>query len=249
LSKPTQAVFLETPSNPLLEVLDIRMIADLAHQAGARVVVDNVFATPILQKPLELGADIVVYSTTKHIDGQGRCLGGAVLCSQEFLDEYLLAFMRHTGPSMSPFNAWVMLKGLETLRLRVEAQSNAAHKIAEFLEQQPKVNAVRYPALPTHPQHQLAMQQMSMGSTLISFDYDGDKAQVFRFLNQLQVIDISNNLGDSKSLMNHPSTMTHQRLTEEIRLRLGILPNSVRLSVGLEDVQDLCDDLAQAMNH
>ncbi len=249
LSKPTQAVFLESPSNPLLEVLDIRMIADLAHQSGARVVVDNVFATPILQKPLELGADIVVYSTTKHIDGQGRCLGGAILCSQEFIDEYLLAFMRHTGPSMSPFNAWVMLKGLETLRLRVEAQSNAAHKIAEFLQNHKKILKVRYPTLPSHPQHELAMQQMSMGSTLISFDYDSDKAQLFRFLNQLQVIDISNNLGDTKSLINHPSTMTHQRLTEETRLRLGILPNSVRLSVGLEDVQDLCDDLAQAMNH
>ncbi len=249
LSKPTQAVFLETPSNPLLEVLDIRMIADLAHQAGARLVVDNVFATPILQKPLELGADIVVYSTTKHIDGQGRCLGGAILCSQEFLDEHLLSFVRHTGPSMSPFNAWVMLKGLETLRLRVEAQSHAAHKIAEFLESHQKIKAVRYPALPSHPQYKLAMQQMSMGSTLISFDYDGDRAELFKFVNSLQVIDISNNLGDTKSLINHPTTMTHQRLEEEQRLRLGILPNSVRLSVGLEDVQDLCDDLAQAMRN
>ncbi len=247
LSKPTQAVFLESPSNPLLDVLDIKMIADLAHQAGALLIVDNVFATPIFQKPLELGADIVVYSTTKHIDGQGRCLGGVVLCSQEFMENHLLQFVRHTGPSLSPFNAWVMLKSLDTLRLRVEAQSRSARKIAEFLETHPQILRVRYPELKSHPQHELAMKQMKMGSNLISFDYDGDKKEVFRFLNALKIIDISNNLGDTKSLITHPSTTTHQKVEEEMRLRLGILPNSVRLSVGLEDVKDLCDDLASAM--
>ncbi len=247
LATPTQMVFLETPSNPLLEVLDIQMIADLAHQAGAKLIVDNVFATPILQKPLQLGADIVVYSTTKHIDGQGRCLGGAVLSDHAFWEDYLLPFMRHTGPSMSPFNAWVMLKGMDTLKLRVEAQSHSAKILAEFLENQPKIKIVRYPALKSHAQHELAMRQMSLGSNLISFDYDGDKTAVFKFLNALNIIDICNNLGDTKSLITHPATTTHSRLEEADRQKLGISPQSIRLSVGLEDVADLQADLQQAM--
>ena len=247
LSKPTQAVFLETPSNPLLEILDIPMIADLTHKAGGKLIIDNVFATPLLQKPLELGADIVVYSTTKHIDGQGRCLGGAILCSQEFLDDYLMQFVRHTGPAMSPFNAWVMLKGMDTLKIRVEAQSHSAHKIAEFLQNHPKIKTVRYPGLKSHRQHELAMRQMSMGGTLISFDYDGNKEQVFKLMDSLNLIDISNNLGDTKSLITHPATTTHQRLEEEARARLGIKPNSLRLSVGLEDSDDLIADFKASL--
>ena len=247
LAKPTQAVFLETPSNPLLEILDIQMIADLTHKAGGKLIVDNVFSTPLLQKPLTLGADIVVYSTTKHIDGQGRCLGGAILSSQEFLEDHLLKFVRHTGPAMSPFNAWVMLKGLETLKLRVDAQSKNAFEIAKFLQSHPKIAITRYPELPSHKQHELAMRQMSHGGTLISFDVHGDKNDVFRMMNSLNFIDISNNLGDTKSLITHPATTTHQRLEEATRARLGIGQNSLRLSVGLEDVRDLIQDLEQAL--
>ena len=247
LSKRTQAVFLETPSNPLLEILDIQMIADLTHKAGGKLIVDNVFSTPLLQKPLTLGADIVVYSTTKHIDGQGRCLGGAILSSQEFLEEHLLKFVRHTGPAMSPFNAWVMLKGLETLKLRVDAQSKTTFEIAKFLQSHPKIAITRYPELPSHKQHELAMRQMSHGGTLISFDVHGDKNDVFRMMNSLNFIDISNNLGDTKSLITHPATTTHQRLDEAARARLGIKQNSLRLSVGLEDVRDLIQDLEQAL--
>ena len=248
LAKPTQAVFLETPSNPLLEILDIQMIADLTHKAGGKLIVDNVFSTPLLQKPLTLGADIVVYSTTKHIDGQGRCLGGAILSSQEFLEDHLLKFVRHTGPAMSPFNAWVMLKGLETLKLRVDAQSKTAFEIAKFLQSHPKIAITRYPELPAHKQHELAMRQMSHGGTLISFDVHGDKNDVFRMVNSLNLIDISNNLGDTKSLITHPATTTHQRLEEAARARLGIGQNSLRLSVGLEDVRDLIQDLEQALS-
>ncbi len=249
LSQPTQAVFVETPSNPTLDILDIAMIAELTHKAGGKLIVDNVFATPILQKPITLGADIVVYSTTKHIDGQGRCLGGAVLCSQDFLEQHLLQFVRHTGPAMSPFNAWVMLKGLETLKIRVEAQSCSAFKIAEFLDDHPKTKMVRYPALKSHPQHELAMEQFTgiLGGTLLSFEHIGDKQDAFRMLNALNVIDISNNLGDTKSLITHPATTTHQRLEEAARARLGIRKNTVRLSVGLEDTQDLIADLKQAL--
>ncbi len=248
LSAPTQCVFLETPSNPTLEVIDIRAAADLAHAAGARLVVDNVFATPILQRPLELGADIVMYSATKHIDGQGRTLGGAILTDdQAFFEDCLVPFMRHTGPGLSPFNAWVMLKGLETLELRVRQHCANAARICDFLVDHPNVRKVLYPGHASHPQHELAMRQMSDGSTLVSFEVDGGKESAFRVLNALQVIDISNNLGDAKSLITHPATTTHQRLAAEERAELGIGDGLLRLSVGLEDADDLIEDLDRAL--
>ena len=247
LSKGAQAVFLETPSNPTLEVIDLKAVSELAHAAGAKVVVDNVFATPILQRPLELGADVVVYSTTKHVDGQGRTLGGAILCSESFIQDHLQNFYRHTGPSMSPFNAWVMLKGLETLDLRVQRHCANALAVAEFLESQPGVARVFYPGLASHPQHDLAKRQMKGGSTMVAFELAGGKAQAFRLMNALQLIDISNNLGDAKSLVTHPATTTHQRLTPEVRAELGIGEGLMRLSVGLEDANDLIEDLDQAL--
>jgi O-succinylhomoserine sulfhydrylase len=247
LSTPAQAVFLETPSNPALEVIDLELVCKLAHEAGAQVVIDNVFATPLLQKPMTFGADIVVYSATKHIDGQGRTLGGAVLGSEDFIGGELKTFLRHTGPSLSPFNAWVLLKGLETLDLRVDRQCDNALAIAQFLEGHNSIRRVLYPHLDSHPQADLARRQMSKGGSLVSFELAGGKESAFHLLNGLEVIDISNNLGDSKSLITHPATTTHQRLPAEERERLDITDGLLRLSVGLEDVEDLKADLAHAL--
>ncbi|MGH6947015.1 MAG: O-succinylhomoserine sulfhydrylase [Kiloniellales bacterium] len=247
LAKGAKAVFVETPANPTLELVDIAAVAKLTHAAGARLVVDNVFATPLLQKPLELGADVVVYSATKHIDGQGRTLGGAILGTQRFIDEDLTPLYRHTGPSLSPFNAWVLLKGLETLELRVARHCESALELAGFLEARKDVSRVLYPGLDSHPQAALARRQMNGGSTLIAFDLPGGKARAFRFMNALRLIDISNNLGDAKSLITHPATTTHQRLKPEERAALGIGDGLLRLSVGLEDLDDLKEDLAAAL--
>ena len=246
LRKPTAAVFLETPSNPGLEIIDLPAVCALAHEAGAQVIVDNVFATPLLQHPLELGADIVVYSATKHIDGQGRCMGGAILGSQEFID-ILNPFYRHTGPSLSPFNAWIFLKGLETMEMRVREHCANAAKIADFLTGQSAISRVLYPGLTSHPQHELAKKQMSGFGTVVCLDLGGSKDRAFRFMNALQLVDISNNLGDTKSLATHPATTTHQRLSAEARAELGITDGFVRLSIGLEDVEDLKDDIAQSL--
>lgn len=249
LSKPTRCIFLETPSNPTLEVVDLKAVSELAHAAGALVIVDNVFASPILQKPRDFGADIVVYSATKHIDGQGRVLGGAILGDHgEYMDESLRMFVRHTGPSLSPFNAWTLLKGLETLELRVHQHCANASDAAQFLESRKEITRTLYPGLKSHPQYALAQKQMSGPGNIISFEVAGGKAGAFRFLNALKLIDISNNLGDAKSLINHPATTTHQRISEEERTRLGISPGLVRLSVGLEDVEDIKEDLAQALD-
>lgn len=248
LSKPAKCVFLETPSNPTLEVIDLPAVAELAHKAGARVVVDNVFATPILQKPLQLGADIVMYSATKHIDGQGRTLGGAILTNdQSFFDDELESFVRHTGPAMSAFNAWVLLKGLETLDIRVARHCENAGKVATFLEGHKGVSKVLYPGLESHPQYQLASQQMSAGGTMVAFEIEGGKEACFKVLNSLRLVDISNNLGDAKSLITHPATTTHQRLSDEEKAHLQITPGLVRLSVGLEDSDDVIEDLDQAL--
>ncbi|MET4698426.1 O-succinylhomoserine sulfhydrylase [Constrictibacter sp. MBR-5] len=247
LSRPTDVVLVESPSNPTLEIVDLPAIAELAHAAGARVIVDNVFATPLLQKPLKLGADIVVYSATKHIDGQGRCLGGAVLGDTAFIKDVLTPFLRHTGPALSPFNAWVMLKALETLPLRVEKHCRNALEVARFLDGRKGLGRVLYPGLESHPQHALAMRQMTAGGTVIAFELAGGKDAAFRFLNALKLIDISNNLGDSKSLICHPATTTHQRLSDADKAHLGITPGLLRLSVGLEDAADLRDDLEQAL--
>ena len=248
LSKPTKAVFLETPSNPMMQILDIEAIAELAHKAGARLIVDNVFATPIYQHPLQLGADIVMYSTTKHIDGQGRTLGGAVLTNDaDYYQGHMRMFIRHTGPTLSPFNAWVLTKALETLELRVRAQAAAAADIADFLEAQADVTAVIFPGLASHPQADLIANQMSGPGTVVAFELDGDQARAFRFMDALELIDISNNLGDAKSMVTHPTTTTHQRVSADERAQLGIHENMVRLSVGLEDVEDLKEDMAQAM--
>jgi len=243
----TRAFFLESPTNPTLDVIDIAEVAGIAHQAGARLIVDNVFATPILQKPLTLGADIVVYSATKHIDGQGRCLGGVVLADEKFVADHLHTFLRQTGPSLSPFNAWVLLKGLETLELRVERQSQNALEIANRLANNPAVSRVIYPGRADHPQADLVKRQMLGGSTLIAFEVAGGQAAAFRASNALKVVRISNNLGDAKSLITHPTTTTHQRLSEEARLELGITPGMLRLSIGLEDWRDLADDLDSAL--
>jgi O-succinylhomoserine sulfhydrylase len=247
LKKKTKAIFFETPSNPQLEIIDVRAVSDLAHEAGACVVIDNVFASPILQQPLELGADVVVYSATKHIDGQGRSLGGVILSTNEFAQTTLKDFLRHTGPALSPFNAWLLLKGLETLELRVTRQMENARAIANFLSRQNKLRRVLHPDLASHPQHALAKKQMKGGGTVVAFDLDGDKPAAFRFLNALRLVDISNNLGDGKSLVTHPATTTHQRLPIEERERLGITEGLVRLSVGLEDPADVQDDLAAAL--
>ena len=243
----TKVLFLESPTNPTLELCDIAAIADIAHEGNARLVVDNVFATPILQKPLELGADIVIYSTTKHVDGQGRCLGGIVLGSREWIDENLHDYFRHTGPSMSPFNAWVMLKGLETLPLRVCQQTETAALIADQLAQEKGVSRVLYPGRADHPQADIARKQMAGGSTLVAFELAGGKKAAFAFENALSIIRISNNLGDAKSLVTHPATTTHKNLAPEARAQLGISDGLVRLSVGLEDSADLMEDIAAAM--
>ena len=248
LDRPTQAVFLESPSNPGLDIFDIRAISAMAHDAGAMVIVDNVFATPLLQRPLELGADIVVYSATKHIDGQGRCLGGAVLGSEAYCMDTLKTFMRHTGPSMSPFNAWVLLKGLETLQLRLRQHCASALDIATALSQRGDLVRVLYPGLESHPQHALARSQMSDFGSVVAIDMDGGKERAFRFMNALDLVDISNNLGDAKSLVTHPATTTHQRLSPEERESLGITDGLVRLSIGLEDPRDLLEDIADALD-
>ncbi|MCH8038024.1 MAG: O-succinylhomoserine sulfhydrylase [Proteobacteria bacterium] len=247
LGRPAACVFIETPSNPTLEIIDIAAVAELARGAGACFIVDNVFATPLLQRPLELGADVVMYSTTKHIDGQGRTLGGAILGSQRFFDDHLRMFMRHTGASLSPFNAWVLVKALETLDLRVERHCRNALELARFLEGCQGVTRVLYPNLDSHPQAALARRQMRGGSSLIAFEVEGGKARAFRFLNALGLVDIANNLGDSKSLITHPATTTHQRLSAEKRAELGIGDGLLRISVGLEDVEDIKEDLAQAL--
>jgi O-succinylhomoserine sulfhydrylase len=243
VKKETKLFFIESPTNPMLEVYDLQAIANIAHDAGAKFVVDNVFATPLLQKPFELGADVVVYSATKHIDGQGRCLGGIILASQKTIDEHYHNFLRQTGPALSPFNAWVLLKGLETLPLRVAQQCASATKIADFLAGQTGVTRVFYPYRDDHPHVALARAQMRAGGTLVSFEVGGGKSAAFRLANALEIVKISNNLGDAKSLVTHPATTTHQRLTPEARAQLGISDGLLRLSVGLEDVDDLIADL------
>lgn len=248
LAKPAALVLLETPSNPMLELVDLKAVSELAHKAGALVVVDNVFATPLLQRPMEYGADVVVYSATKHFDGQGRVLGGAVLGTKKWVEDTLQPFIRNTGPSISPFNAWVILKGLETLNLRVHAMCRSAAAIADALAEHPAVSRSLYPFRADHPQQALARKQMSAGGTLVTFELKGGKDAAFRALNALKLIRVSNNLGDSKSLVTHPATTTHMRVGAEERARLGITDGTVRLSVGLEDVGDLIEDLAIALD-
>ncbi|MFS0699648.1 O-succinylhomoserine sulfhydrylase [Cellulomonas sp. 179-A 4D5 NHS] len=256
LATPADVVFFETPSNPMQDLVDIAAVSRLAHDAGAVVVVDNVFATPVLSRPLEHGADVLVYSATKHIDGQGRVLGGAILGSEEYVHGPVQTLIRNTGPSLSPFNAWVLLKGLETLSLRVRHQTASALRVATWLELHPGVAAVRYPYLPSHPQHELALRQQSGGGTVVTLDLavpegasvDDTKKVTFGVLDALRIVDISNNLGDAKSIATHPATTTHRKLGAEGRARVGIGEATVRLSVGLEDVEDLIDDLAQALD-
>jgi O-succinylhomoserine sulfhydrylase len=247
LSTPATAVFFETPSNPMQELVDVRAVAELAHAAGAQVVVDNVFGTPVFSKPLELGADVVVYSATKHIDGQGRVLGGAVLGTREFVEGPVKNLMRHTGPAMSPFNAWTLVKGLETMSLRVERQTENALALARALETHPKVTRVLHPWLESHPQHALARSQMSGGGSVVTFAIDGGKDEAFRLMNALEVVDISNNLGDTKSLVTHPATTTHRRLTPQARAAVGITDGTIRISVGLEDPLDIVEDVITAL--
>ena len=244
----TRALFLESPTNPTLEVIDIPAVADLAKNAGARLIVDNVFATPLYQSPLKLGADVVVYSATKHIDGQGRCLGGVVLSDEEWITEEVMPFVKHTGPHMSPFNAWVLMKGLETLPIRVARQTDTAGRIADFLAGQSKVKRLIYPGRDDHPQAELAKRQMGGGSTMLALEIEGGKQGAFRFTNALDIIRISNNLGDAKSLITHPATTTHQSIGEEAREELGITDGILRLSVGLEDPQDLLEDVEKALS-
>ena len=247
LAEPAKAVFLETPTNPQLDIIDLKAVSELAHAAGAQVVIDNVFATPLLQKPLELGADVVVYSATKHIDGQGRCLGGAILGSRKFCDEDLQPFIRHTGPSMSPFNAWVLLKGLETLAVRVERQCRTAMEVARWLEGRAGMKRVIYPFLDSHPQAALARRQMRDGGTVVTFEIEGGRAEAFALLNALRLIPISNNLGDAKSLVTHPASTTHHRIGAEGRAAVGIGEDMIRLSLGLEHGPDLIADLDRAI--
>ena len=243
----TKAVFFESMSNPTLELVDIRGVAEIAHAAGAIVIADNVFATPIFSRAVDQGADVVVYSTTKHIDGQGRALGGVVCASREFIRKTLEPFMKHTGGAMSPFTAWIMLNGMATLDLRVRASAASAQKIAETLSDWSQISRVIYPGLPSHPQHALAMEQMGNGGTLVTFEVKGGKEAAFRFCNALKIALISNNLGDAKTIATHPATTTHQRLPQDQKDALGITPGLIRLSVGLEDADDLIADLAQAL--
>lgn len=243
----TKLFFLESPTNPTLEVVDIAGVAKLANQIGAKVVVDNVFATPLFQKPLELGAHIVVYSATKHIDGQGRCLGGVILSDKKWIEEELQDYFRHTGPAMSPFNAWTLLKGIETLPLRVKQQTANAGKIADFLADSGKVAKVIYPGRADHPQADIIARQMSGGSTLVAFELKGGKEAAFKLQNALEIVKISNNLGDAKSLITHPGTTTHKNLTDEARAELGISGGTLRLSCGIEDTDDLLEDLAKGL--
>ncbi len=249
LSTPTKVVFIESPSNPLMEIVDIQMVSDLAHKVGATVIVDNVMASPVLQQPLKLGADVVMYSATKHIDGQGRVLAGAVLGSFSYIHEHLIPFNRHTGPSLSPFNAWVLVKSLETMEMRVRRMNDNAQAIAEFLESRTEIKSVRYPGLKSHPDYETAKKQMSGGGSTIGIEFKGSKDDAFKFMDALRIIDISNNLGDSKSLITHPSSTTHRRLAPEVQVEMGITPSVLRLSVGLEHVDDLIKDLTQAFNN
>jgi O-succinylhomoserine sulfhydrylase len=249
LSKATKAVFIETPSNPLLEIVDIRFVSDLAHKVGATVIVDNVMASPVLQKPLALGADVVMYSATKHIDGQGRVLAGALLGSFEYIYEKLIPFTRHTGPSLSAFNAWVLVKSLETMELRVTRMVDNAQQIAEFLETRKEIKSVRYPGLKSHPDREVIKKQMTGGGTTIGIEFAGTQKDAFVFMDALCVIDISNNLGDSKSLITHPASTTHRRLAPEVQAEMGITPSVLRLSVGLEHVDDLLKDITQALTN
>ena len=248
MRQSTKVLFLETPSNPVLEVIDMQAVADIAHAHGARMVVDNVFATPILQRPLDFGADIVVYSATKHIDGQGRCLGGIILGNEAYVRDELANFMRQTGPALSPFNAWVMLKSLETLPVRVDAHCDNAEKLVDFLNTHNKVGRVIYPGDKTHPQYDLARRQMTRGGNLIAFDVGADKADAFRFANSLHIAAISNNLGDAKTLITHPATTTHFRLDDAAKAELGIRPTSLRVSIGLEDPADLVEDFERVLD-
>lgn len=252
LSVPTTAVFFETPSNPMQTLVDVRRVSEMAHAAGAKVVLDNVFATPLLQRSLDLGADIVVYSGTKHIDGQGRVLGGAILGPQDYIDGPVKNLIRHTGPSLSPFNAWTLLKGLETMPVRLRASVDSTLRIAQFLESHAAVRWVKYPYLESHPQYELAKSQMSGGGTIITFELDAPegegKKRAFELLNKLRVVDISNNLGDSKSLITHPATTTHRAMGPEGRAAIGLSDGVVRLSVGLEDPEDLLEDIEQALS-
>ncbi len=243
----TKTFFLETPTNPTLELIDIKAVAEIAHAAGATLVVDNVFSTPLFQKPLQLGADCVVYSATKHIDGQGRCLGGVILGSRQFIDDHVQMLIRQTGPSLSPFNAWVLLKGLETLCVRVRRQTDTAATVAVALAQHPKINRLIYPGRPDHPQAEIARRQMQGGSTLVAFEVKGGKAAAFRFQNALTLVRISNNLGDAKSLITHPATTTHQRLSPAARAERHITDGLLRLSCGLEHPDDIVEDLFSAL--
>jgi O-succinylhomoserine sulfhydrylase len=247
LSRPAKVVFFETPSNPMQELVDVAAVCELAHAAGARVIVDNIFATPIMQRPLDLGADVVVYSTTKHMDGHGRTLGGAVLGSAAYVESELNPLLQHTGPTMSPFTAWIVLKGLETLRMRVERMTASALDLAGWLEAQPDVLLVRHPWLASHPQHAIAQAQMSGGGSIVTFEIDGGRERAFAVLDALRLIDLSNNLGDSRTLAIHPATTTHLRIGAEERARTGITEGTIRVSVGLEDVEDLRDDLSRAL--
>ncbi|MFX1757486.1 cystathionine gamma-synthase [Rhodococcus gordoniae] len=252
LSVPTTAVFFETPSNPMQTLVDVRRVSEMAHAAGAKVVLDNVFATPLLQRSLDLGADVVVYSGTKHIDGQGRVLGGAILGPADYIDGPVQKLIRHTGPSLSPFNAWTLLKGLETMPVRLRASVDSTLRIAQFLESQEAVRWVKYPYLESHPQYELAKSQMSGGGTIITFELDAPegegKKRAFELLNKLRIVDISNNLGDAKSLVTHPATTTHRAMGPEGRAAIGLSDGVVRLSVGLEDPEDLLEDLQQALS-
>jgi len=243
----TRLLFVETPSNPTLAIVDIAAVAKIAESRGARLIVDNAFASPALQRPMEFGAHIVVHSSTKFIDGQGRALGGMILCHQDFLDENLNLFLRNTGPTLSPFNAWLHLKSLETLEVRMKQHCENAQRLADFLGQQKKVTRVLYPFHPDHPQHNLAKAQMDGGGGVVTFEVEGGKPAAFKLLNALQLIDISNNLGDAKSLLTHPETTTHQKMTPEARAAAGVTSGLLRLSVGLEDTDDLCEDLEQAL--
>lgn len=247
ITKKTRCVFIETPANPTLELVDIAAVAKLCKKTGSQLIVDNVFATPMLQHPLELGADVVMYSTTKHIDGQGRTLGGAILGSSKFIDDVLLPFVRHTGPHMSPFNAWVLLKSLETLPLRVAKHCDNAEEVAWALDGHPKISRLIYPGLKSHPQHALAQKQMSRGGPMIAFEIKGGKKAAFNFMNALEIIDISNNLGNAKSLVTHPASTTHSSIAAAERKKLGISDSLVRLSVGIEDADDLIKDILAAL--
>ncbi|MDC1538397.1 O-succinylhomoserine sulfhydrylase [Pelagibacteraceae bacterium] len=247
IQKNTKIFFFESPSNPCLEIIDIKQVCNIAKKNKITTIVDNIFASPVLQQPVKFGADVVIYSGTKHIDGQGRAMGGAVCSTNKFKENILKPFLRHTGPCISPFNAWVLLKSLETIKIRVLSQSDNALQIASFLEKHKKIEQVYYPGLKSFPQYALAKKQQSAGGTMIAFKVKGGKKDAFKIINKLNVFDISNNLGDSKSLVTHPTTTTHKVLGEEARLSLGITPNLIRLSIGLEDINDLKEDLSNSL--